>query len=154
MDFGPFDHVDSIDPEPEATDLSLLPFVLYDSDRQHEARPVGYLPVVLPDEWLAALLFERTRPGQFTTRDSDGGRWQAVAEGLMHAAMTQVRALVADVRARADADIDAALWWQECREQVRRHLCPAADPDTPAPPPAPARPARLRLVPPPGTPDR
>lgn len=142
LDLSGFDQVPDLDPDPDATDVNLLPFVLYDSDNPATGAPIGYLPVVLPDEWLAALLFCRTRPGQFSTTDATG-RWQAVAEGLMHAALTQLRHLVADVHNQAATDPDAALWFEECREQVRRRLCPATEPDTPTPP------ARLRLVAPP-----
>jgi GAF domain-containing protein len=128
MERSGFDHVDDIDPAPEATDITLLPFVLYDCDTPATRRAIAHVPVVLPDDWLAALLFAHTRPGQFSTTDA-AGRWQAVAHGLMQAAVTQLRRDLADVRARAARDIDAELRWEECREQVRRHLCPATEPD-------------------------
>jgi hypothetical protein len=117
-----------LDVAPDESQVVLLPFTLADTD-DIGARTIVSLPVAVPDDWLASILFLATTPDQIPASDS-ASRWATVAEFLLAAGLDDVSARwLPAVRTAADQDPTSFLWWERCRQQVR-DLCQAPKPDT------------------------
>lgn len=102
----------------DLSDVVLLPFSLADSD-ESDARTLVTVPVAVPEDYLAAILFLRTTPGGLPAGDHVA-RWAEFAEFLIAAGLHQVAARwLPEVRAIADRDPVALVWWEQCRQQVQ-----------------------------------
>lgn len=105
-----------INPAPHAHESVCLPFLLLDSDQTNAVRLVS-VPVVTPPEWLAAILYLSTSPGQIPDGDATEV-WQTCAAYLLLAGVEHLAAQVRKVRRATNADPDAFVWFEQCRRRI------------------------------------
>lgn len=118
-----------------------LPFWLVDGDDVAAVRLVS-VPVVMPPDWLAALLLLATPPDEVPDRVAPDAAWQQCAEFLLLAGMEYLAARLPAVRQAANTDPDTFLRFAQCRRQVDALFTGPVDlvgPDDPEDPAGPAR---------------
>jgi hypothetical protein len=98
-----------------------LPFHLVDTDDAGQARSLAATDIEVNPDLLAMILFAASRPGDLDPAD-DMARWGLIADAVLIAGVIALTRDYHRMREVADRnpDLDGLLWWEDCRERVRR----------------------------------